>query len=42
MKGLWAKVRAFFAKLFGAAGALPVEVAISDALISSWWDIYRA
>lgn len=41
MKGLWEKVRAFLAKLFGV-GTMPVEVSNSDALIASWWDVYRA
>lgn len=41
MRNLWAKVRAFFAKLVGAA-SIPVEVANSDTLIATWWDVYRA
>lgn len=41
MRNLWAKVRAFFAKLVGAA-TIPVEVANSDTLIATWAEIYRA
>jgi len=38
---LWSKVIAFLAKIFGV-GTIPPEVANSDTLITSYWDIYAA